>query len=63
MDLNTFGFFTETINASAMTDQMMVDFALKCYNLFLLNFYFQIMKWMVASVQRVVRRFGKFNRF
>ena len=62
MDINTFGFFTQTIPADAFTADMMCDFALKCYNLFLLYFYFSVLKWVVCVVQRCARRFSKFTR-
>lgn len=62
MDINSFGFFTTTIPESEMTAQMMCDFALKCYNLFLLYFYFSVMKFVITTVQRCIRRFTKLSR-
>lgn len=62
MDITNFGFFTQTIADADFTSQMMCDFALKCYNLFLLYFYFQVIKFTVITVQKSVRRFSKWMR-
>lgn len=61
MDINNFGFFLEKISGAEMTWDMQVDFMLKCYNLFLLYFYFEIMKFVIGIVQRIVRRASKFD--
>ena len=55
-----FGFITQQIQASTFDWQAQVDFICKCYNLFLLFFYFEIMKFVLGVVQRVVRRMSKF---
>ena len=55
-DLNTFGFFTQSIPASEFTWDMVCDFALKCYNLFLLYFIsaLQSLQFRLYSVVAVV---------
>lgn len=55
-----FGFITQQISASSFDWQAQIDFACKCYNLFLLYFYFEIMKYVLGVVQRAVRRMSKF---
>lgn len=60
-DINTFGFFTQVVPAADFDWQMACDFALKCYNLFLLYFYFEILKFVISTVQRCSRRFNKIN--
>lgn len=62
-DLNTFGFFTQSIPAADFTWDMVCDFALKCYNLFLLYFYFCVAKFAIQTVQRCCRRFSKLGKF
>lgn len=62
MDLNTFGFYLQTVPIDALTDQMCIDFALKCYNLFLLFFYFNVIKYVITIGQRCMRRLSKFTR-
>lgn len=62
MDINTFGFFTQTIPEAQFTWQMACDFALKCYNLFLLYFYFNVLKFAITTIQRCVRRFSKITK-
>lgn len=63
MNLTEFGFMLEsvsenTINVAGGT----INFAMKCYNLFLLYFYFQIMKFILEFVPRCIRRMSKFTR-
>lgn len=48
-----FGFITEQIQAEAFTWQSQIDFITKCYNLFLLFFYFQIMKFVIQTIVHV----------
>lgn len=61
-DLNSFGFFTQSIPAADFTWDMVCDFALKCYNLFLLYFYFCVAKFAIQTVQRCCRRFSKLGK-
>ena len=63
MDLTSFGFITETVSEN--TIQVVggsVNFAMKCYNLFLLYFYFEIMKFVLKFVPECIRRMRKFER-
>ena len=63
MDLTSFGFITETVSEN--TIQVVggsVNFAMKCYNLFLLYFYFEIMKFVLQFVPECIRRMSKFER-
>lgn len=62
MDLNTFSFFTQQIPYQEFDWQMMCDFALKCYNLFLLFFYFNVAKFIIRTLQYTVRRLSRFSR-
>ncbi|MBQ8527248.1 MAG: hypothetical protein IJ429_02125 [Lachnospiraceae bacterium] len=62
MDLNTFAFYMETIPTEVLTHQDCIDFALRCYNLFLAFFYFNIIKYFVTTAQRCMRRMSKFTR-
>lgn len=62
-DLNSFGFFTQSIPAAEFSWDMVCDFALKCYNLFLMYFYFCIAKFAVQTVERCCRRFSKLGKF
>lgn len=61
MDITNFGFYMESIPWDSWNNQMALDFALKCYNLFLLYFYFNVMKFAVTTFQRIVRRMSKFT--
>ena len=63
MDLNTFGFFVETVSEN--TVNMVggdINFAMKCYNLFLLYFYFEIMKYAIQCVQFAIRKMSRFSK-
>lgn len=63
MDLTSFGFITQSVSEN--TIQVVggsVNFAMKCYNLFLLYFYFEIMKFVLDFVPRCIRRMSKFER-
>lgn len=60
-DLQTFGFYTESLGV--WTWQDCYDFALKCYNLFLTFFYFNILKYVIHCVQTVVRRMKKWTNY
>lgn len=62
MDINNFPFFMETISTDILTPQMCIDFAIRCYNLFLLYFYFNVIKFVVTTAQRCMRRMSKFTR-
>lgn len=62
MDLNTFGFYLQTVSTDTLTPQMCIDFALKCYNLFLLFFYFNVIKYVITIAQRCMRRLSKWTR-
>lgn len=62
MDINNFPFFMETISTDVLTPQMCIDFAIKCYNLFLLFFYFNVVKFVVTTTQRCMRRLSKWTR-
>lgn len=62
MDINNFPFFMETISTDVLTSQMCIDFAIRCYNLFLLFFYFNVIKFVVTTAQRCMRRMSKFTR-
>ena len=53
------GFMTETVGD--WTWDMVYAFAIKCYNLFLAFFYFNIIKFVVFEVQKIVRRLKKFS--
>lgn len=57
----TFGFI-QHIESSGFDWQSQVDFLCKCYNLFLLYFYFEIMKYVVSVVQKVIRRASRFSK-
>ena len=58
MDFFTqFGFFTESLGHWDWV--FACDFALKCYNLFLLYFYFEIAKFIVCYTQKIIRRFKR----
>ena len=54
-----FGFMTEPVGG--WTWDMVYAFAIKCYNLFLMFFYFNIFKFTVLEVQKIVRRMKKFT--
>lgn len=54
-----FGFITESVGE--WNWQQCCDFAIKCYNLFLMFFYFNIIKFTVIQVQHIVRRMKKFT--
>lgn len=63
MNLTEFGFLVEsvsenTVNVAGGT----INFAMKCYNLFLLYFYFEIMKFILTFVPQCIRRMSKFTR-
>lgn len=58
-NLQSFGFYTQSLGAWDW--QSCCDFALKCYNLFLLFFYFNIIKFIVRTAQTVVRRFKRWT--
>lgn len=63
MDLNSFGFFVESVSEN--TVQMVggdINFAMKCYNLFLLYFYFEIMKYVIKCCQFAIRKMSRFSR-
>lgn len=63
MDLNSFGFFVETVSEN--TVNMVggdINFAMKCYNLFLLYFYFEIMKFVIQVVQFSIRKMSRFSK-
>lgn len=63
MNLTEFGFLVESVSEN--TVQIVggsVNFAMKCYNLFLLYFYFQIMKFCLEFIPRCIRRMSKFTR-
>lgn len=62
MDINNFPFFMESISTDVLTAQMCIDFAIRCYNLFLLFFYFNVIKFVVTTAQRCMRRMSKFTR-
>lgn len=62
MDVNVFGFINETISTDVLTAQTCIDFAIRCYNLFLLFFYFNIFKYVTTTAQRCMRRMSKFTR-
>lgn len=51
MNSVTFGFITEQIAAETFNWQAQIDFICKCYNLFLLYFYFEIGKFVVNQVK------------
>lgn len=51
-----FGFITQQIEASSFNFQAQIDFACKCYNLFLLYFYFQVMKFVIVSVTHAFKK-------
>ena len=58
-NLMQFGFMTE--NVDNWTWSMVYAFAIKCYNLFLLFFYFNVFKFVVYEFQKIVRRMKKFT--
>lgn len=58
-NLMQFGFMTECPDTWTWT--MVYNFAVKCYNLFLMFFYFNIMKFVVREFQYIVRRMKKFT--
>lgn len=63
MNLTEFGFMIESVSEN--TVNMVggdINFAMKCYNLFLLFFYFEIMKFIIEFVPRCIRRMSKFTR-
>lgn len=63
MDLQTFQFFTESVSEN--TVQVTggdINFAMKCYNLFLLYFYFEIMKFVIKSCQFAIRKMSRFSK-
>lgn len=61
-DIQQFGFIIDQIAASSFDWQAQIDFICKCYNLFLLYFYFEIMKFVINVIQRCVRRMSKFSK-
>lgn len=63
MDLMSFGFMTQTVSEN--TVNMVggdINFAMRCYNLFLLYFYFEIMKYVIKCVQFAMRKMSRFDR-
>ena len=50
-----FGFITQQISASSFDWQTQIDFICKCYNLFLLFFYFNICKFVITEVRHWFR--------
>lgn len=48
-----FGFITQQIEASAYNCQAEVDLICKCYNLFLLFFYFLLLKFVIETITHV----------
>lgn len=58
-NLQTFGFYTQSLGEWDW--QSCCDFALKCYNLFLMFFYFNIIKYLLRTVQTAVRRLKKWT--
>lgn len=58
-NLMQFGFMTES--AGSWNWQMCCDFAIKCYNLFLMFFYFNIFKFVVRTVQVTIRRMKRWT--
>ena len=61
-DLNTFDFLRSLFRLLILLWDMVCDFALKCYNLFLLYFYFCVAKFAIQTVQRCCRRFSKLGK-
>jgi len=57
----SWGFMPETINVEVWDWQTCCNFAIKCYNLFLAFFYFNILKFVVHTVQVSVRRFKRWT--
>ena len=63
MNLQQFAFLTETVSENTVNViGGNINFAMKCYNLFLAFFYFEIMKFILEFVPRCVRRMSKFTR-
>lgn len=63
MNLTEFGFLVETVSENTVNvTGGTINFAMKCYNLFLLYFYFEIMKFILTFVPHCIRRMSKFTR-
>ena len=58
-NLMQFGFMTEPVGDWSW--DMVYSFAIKCYNLFLMFFYFNIFKFVILEFQKIVRRMKKFT--
>lgn len=65
MDLMQFGFVEEALQAVSVNDipaDLMINTLTKLYNLLLLWFYFDIIKYVISVFNKVFNRLHKFEK-